>query len=83
MIVYVQTGCGACEEYLPRLRKIVYAMKPPPALAVINLVTPFGYREAVKHSVRMTPTTDVFSDRDTLVRRTGALPDAEIQRLLR
>lgn len=87
LIVYIQTGCGACEEYLPRLRRIVYAQKytrerPAPTLAVINLTTPFGMREAVKHSVSATPTTDVFSDHNTIRRYKGALPDVEIERLL-
>jgi len=80
VVVYVQAGCPACHEYTPRIRAA--ARKYRVALDVVHLDTRSGAAMATKHRIRVTPTTDFFSERDTVTRRTGNLPDAALERLL-
>ena len=80
VVVYVQPNCPACHAHLPKVRAA--ADKHKIQLRVVDISMLYGEREAAKHHVRATPTTDVFTSRGTLVRRVGALPDELLDRLL-
>lgn len=79
-IVYIQTGCPACEEYLPRIQAAARARKLP--LAVVNVSFPSGAQKAEQHSIRSTPTSDFVTERGTVVRRVGSLPESALDKLL-
>ncbi len=79
------TGCGPCEEYLPRFRRIAIAYKDRIPIRSVNIAKPDKRLSdaAIKFNIDATPTTLVIDENDRAVRRkVGALSDSEITKLL-
>lgn len=81
--VFVQPGCGACEEFVPRFSRIA---APLPAQGVgVHVVDISKFpTTAQQFKVNATPTTVVLTNSSGGGRRlVGAADDAEIVRFLR
>lgn len=82
ILCIVQRGCGACEEYVPRLRKALKGSGVK--LTVHDLARDRNARRvAEQYSIRVTPTTLLETKRGTLIRRVGGLDKPEIDDLIR
>lgn len=85
VIVFAMPGCGACEEFLPRFAKLAapYRRKGLPVF-VFDAASPDPGLQAFadQYKVSGTPTTLVLPRGQGVIRREGALDDAESQLLL-
>ena len=84
VFVFIQEGCGACHDYMPRFDHIAaeYPKDEPPVgrydLAVEDpRVTAF----AEAFGIKQTPTTVVMTSHGTFQRHVGSLPVAQIRAL--
>lgn len=78
VIVFMMTGCGACEEYWPRfeaLAKPFYDHRGLP-IAVYNVNQARAL--AQRHGVRYTPTTVIQDRAGRVTKHEGAIGSAEI-----
>jgi thiol-disulfide isomerase/thioredoxin len=85
VVVFHMNGCGPCEEYLPRFRKIASGYKNRLSIRAVNITRTERRIQAtvIKFKVEATPTTLVIDDSDTVLKRkVGALDEREIERLL-
>lgn len=84
VVVFHQSGCPACSEYLPRFRQIAVLYR-----AHLNIQTPNLNRAdkriqdaAITYKITAVPTTLVLDADDKVLKRaTGALPKAQITKL--
>ncbi len=83
--VFIQEGCGACHEYMPRFYRAVqrfprYAFP----VGVYDLAHDrHGNHIASGLGVKVTPTTVVMDSHGRLHKKEGALAQSEIDQLLR
>jgi thiol-disulfide isomerase/thioredoxin len=85
VIVFHMTGCGPCEEYLPRFRAAIKPYKGRIDARAVNLArNDAGFQDAAtKFKITATPTTLVLDERDKVLRRkVGGLEDRDITTLL-
>jgi len=89
VLAFHMKGCGACEEYLPRLRKIARTPRPElGGLAYSDYIPIYeidaNQREDLsnKYLIQYTPTTIILRRPTGMIRRDSALTDAEIEHLL-
>lgn len=78
VVVFMMSGCGACEEYWPRfesLAKPFYDFRGLP-IQVYNVNQ--AQALAKKHGIKFTPTTIVQDRNGTITRHEGAISSAEI-----
>ncbi len=81
-ICIVQRGCGACHEFVPRLRAALRGTGIK--LTVHDMArSREAYKLGEHYRVRATPTTLVQTPRGTLLRRVGNIGDAELARFIR
>ena len=85
VIVFVMDGCPACENYLPRFKRIA---KPYSKAGIQIAVFDANSKDdrvqdfADRINVRATPTTAVLPRGQGLVKVEGAVDDATIKQLL-
>ncbi len=82
VFVFVQEGCFACRDYLPRFRRLSRGVPFPVGIYDIAQSDERVQEFARKMSVRATPTTVVLDSRGHLHRHVGALPEAQIIEVL-
>lgn len=85
VIVFHQTGCPACESYLPIFKR--YAVRYRPFLNIQTANLSSGNREmldaAERFKIKAVPTTVVLDEDDELIKKVeGALSDMKIVKLL-
>lgn len=78
--VFIMQGCGACHDYLPRFTQIARGY-PSLQARVFDVSTAQGNDVANRLGVRATPTTIVDYQDGRMLRRVGALDNADITRL--
>jgi thiol-disulfide isomerase/thioredoxin len=78
--VFVARGCGACHAFVPVLRRMARHY-PQVQVHIVEISGGRGATYAQHERIRGTPTTIVHTARGTTVRRVGALPANDIQRL--
>lgn len=82
VFVFGQTGCPACEDYIPRFQRLAGGAACP--IGVYDLAKdPKANEFATRLGVNATPTTVVMNSRGQLLKKVGAIADREIQKLLR
>ena len=81
ILVFVMEGCGACHDYVPRAARIAHAYRNR-GLSSFQIKDMARDKDALRLADRMgvqaTPTT-FFQSRTGVVKRVGALEDAQIQ----
>lgn len=82
VFVFIQEGCFACHEYLPRFRRLTRNVPFPVGVYDITQSNERVQEFARKMGVRATPTTVVLSQ-GRIHRHIGALPEAQIIQLLK
>lgn len=82
VIVFVMEGCGACHDYLPRLREIGKGYPGVPVVIQdVGKMTDEVQNTADRFNVSATPTTIVAKRGPGFVKAEGAVSDAEIRDL--
>ena len=84
VVVFHQSGCPACSEYLPRFKRIAVKYR-----SQLNIQTPNVNRAdkriqdaAVAYKITAVPTTVVLDANDKLLKRAvGSLSEAQIAKL--
>lgn len=83
IVVYVASGCGACHEYMPRLARLSQPYRRMVKFHVYDVTGPLdGAAARLGQTIDATPTTVVIKNGRETERRTGALGDAELDKLL-
>lgn len=84
VFVFIQEGCGACHDYMPKFERIAaeYPKNEPP-IGRYDLATDDARVQefAAKLGVKATPTTVVMTSHGTFQRHVGSLPVAQIRQL--
>lgn len=84
VFVFIQEGCGACHDYMPRFDRVAaeYPEDEPP-VGRYDLATDDAHIQefAAKLGISSTPTTVVLTSRGTFQRHVGSLPVAQIRQL--
>lgn len=81
VLIFVQTGCGACDEYMKRFDKIAGQRKNVP-IQLGDLVTnPRAVQMANRYKITATPTTIGVRRDGNHVRLEGAVEDKHIRRM--
>ncbi len=84
VFVFAQSGCGACEDYLPRFDGVVRQERPSCPVGKYDLAKDQHAQEfANRLGVQATPTTVVMDSAGRLHKFVGALADGAIRQLLR
>jgi thiol-disulfide isomerase/thioredoxin len=84
VVVFHQSGCPACAEYLPRFRRVAVKYR-----AHLNIQTPNVDRSdkriqdaAIAYKINAAPTTLVLDQNDKVLKRSiGALTEAQLTKL--
>jgi glutaredoxin len=79
--VFVMTGCPACHEYIPRIKRVAGRLGVPLAIHDITK-NPRSAALANAQKVKATPTTFVQSGNGRSKHKVGAISDADIEKLL-
>lgn len=82
VVVFHQTACPACEDYIPRFKRIAVRYRAHLNIQIANLAhATKRVQDAAEHySVTAIPTTLVLDANDKLLKRTvGAITDKQIE----
>ncbi len=81
IVVFHSDGCGACQEYIPRFRKIAAKYRGRIPIKSVK-ATAANIALFDKYKIGAFPTTAVLDDAEKCLKKTvGAIDDAEIERL--
>lgn len=84
VFVFAQSGCGACEEYLPRFQGLAGSYRNACPVGVYDLAKDRHASEfATRLGIQATPTTVVMDRQGKLHRYIGAVGNAVIRELLK
>lgn len=83
VFVFVLTGCGACEEFLPRFQRVCTPFRRYLPIGVYDIARDKrAMAFSDKLGVRATPTMVTLSPSGQLRRTVGAVDDATIARTI-
>ncbi len=84
--VFVMQGCGACEDFKPRLRTVYMQMQREgwclPPVEFVDANSPANQAAANHYSVQFTPTTVLRKSNGRWKKWDSALSDVEIRKML-
>jgi len=81
VIVFHQPGCGACDEYLPRFKRIAARYASCIPVVILDCTDERFVALADRFKIRNTPTTLAVRKPSGAIRIDGSAPDAEIEQL--
>ena len=85
VFVFIQEGCGACHDYMPKFERVAAEFpKDQPPVGRYDLASPDPRVQhfAEKLGIKATPTTVVMTSQGTFQRHVGSLPVAQIRALM-
>jgi thiol-disulfide isomerase/thioredoxin len=84
VVVFHQSGCPACSEYLPRFKRVAVQYRSHLNIQMPNLSRADKRIEnaAIAYKIHAAPTTLVLDANDKVLKRAvGALPETQITKL--
>lgn len=85
VLIFVQTGCGACEDFMKKFSPLAdpHFKRGAIAVQVGDLVSnKRALAMADQHKVKYTPTIVAIRNGTVVSRLEGVAPDADIQKML-